>query len=149
MTVRSPKPQDVATMGEIAQRAGLFPADLLPEMINPAFDGGTDVWLLAETENGAPCCFAFARAEELTDRVWNILALCVDPKAQGLGHASSLLCAMEDQLDARMIIIETTQLPAQAAARTFYEKAGYAREGAVRDFYAVGEDKVIYRKVLK
>lgn len=148
MTVRPPHPEDVPVLGKIAERTGLFPADMLPNLIAPTFEGGSDVWLLSETVTGQPCGFALARSEAMTDRVWNILAICVDPDAQGAGHASALLKAMEATVDARMIIIETTQLPAQEQARAFYAKSGYTQEGTVRDFYAMGEDKVIYRKVM-
>lgn len=34
----------------------------------------------------------------------------------------------------------------QTALGILAETAGYAQEGRVRDFYADGEDKVIYRK---
>lgn len=148
MAVRPVQPEDVPVLGAVAESAGLFPAEFLPDMIAPSFDGGSDVWRLCENAEGTPCGFAFARLEELTDRVWNILALCVGSEDRGVGHASALLAAMEDVLDARMIVIETTQLPEQSAARAFYEKSGYSHEGTVRDFYAEGEHKVIYRKML-
>ncbi len=147
MTIRAALQADVPLLGAIAEAAGLFPAEFLPDMIAPAMNGGDDLWLVAE-ENSTPVGLAFARPEELTDRVWNLLAIGVSPDARGSGIATALLHGVEQQLDARMIVIETTQLPEQAAARAFYAKEGYENEGQVRDFYAKGEDKVIFRKVL-
>ncbi|MDJ0824335.1 MAG: GNAT family N-acetyltransferase [Rhodobacter sp.] len=147
MTVRSVTHSDIPSLGVIAEAAGLFPAEYLPEMIQPSFDGGEDRWLVADRA-GAPAGFAFARPEAMTDRVWNILALGVAPEARREGLAKALLKAMEATLDARLIIIETTQLPEQAAARAIYAGAGYEEEGRIRDFFADGEDKVIFRKVL-
>ncbi len=147
MSIRPATAADTDTLGKIAETAGLFPAAYLPEMIDPALNGAPDTWLVAE-EDGTPAGFAFARPEEMTDRVWNILALATAPKQRGKGHAKQLLDAIETRLDARMIIIETTQLPDQEAARALYAKSGYEDEGRVRDFYSEGEDKVIFRKVL-
>ncbi|MEL6205631.1 MAG: GNAT family N-acetyltransferase [Pseudomonadota bacterium] len=147
MTVRPARPEDIPHLGAIAEAAGLFPADMLADMIAPAFAEAPDLWLVADHE-GAPAGLAFIRPEEMTDRVWNLLALGVAPAAQGHGLASGLLAGVEERLDARMIVIETTQLPEQAAARALYARHGYEEEGRVRDFYAEGEDKVIYRKVL-
>lgn len=147
MTIRPPEASDIPALGAIAEASGLFPADLMAEMIAPGLAGEGDTWLVAE-EGGAVTGFAFARPEELTDRVWNFLAIAVDPEARGAGHASTLLHAMEARLDARMIIIETTQRPEQDAARAFYAKEGYEQVAHVTDFYAEGEDKIIYRKVV-
>ena len=146
MSIRPATAQDSDTLGQIAEAAGLFPAAYLPDMIAPALGGAPDTWLVAE--NDTPAGFAFARPEEMTDRVWNILALATAPEQRGKGHAKALLTAMETTLDARMIIIETTQLPDQDAARALYATSGYEEEGRVRDFYSAGEDKVIFRKVL-
>ena len=147
MSIREATEDDQDTLGAIAEGAGLFPADLLPEFMAPALAGNGEVWLLAEAE-GEPVGFAYARPEEVADRVWNILALGVSEAARGQGHGASLVAEMERRLDARMIIIETTQLENQAAARRLYSRIGYEEEGRVRDFYGMGEDKVIFRKVL-
>ncbi len=147
MTIRDPSAADIPALGAIAETSGLFPADLMADMIAPGLAGEDDTWLVAE-EDGAIAGFAFARPEELADRVWNILAIAVDPDARGASHASNLLHAMEAKLDARMIIIETTQRPEQDAARAFYAKEGYEQVAHVTDFYADGEDKIIYRKVM-
>ena len=148
MSVHAATSEDIPALGEIAEAAGLFPAEAVADMIAPALAGGPDVWLVSGAEGGATG-LAFARPEEMTDRVWNILAIGVLPRAQGQGIAGDLLTAMEASLDARMIVIETTQLPDQATARAFYERRGYREEGRVRDFFAAGEDKVIFRKVME
>lgn len=146
MQTRAPIPDDIDRLGQIAEQSGLFPADMMPDMIAPAFDGGADVWLVAADDTG-PIGFGMARAEELADRVWNILAIAIDPVAHGGGHGKALLAAMEVALtDARLIVIETTQLPEQAAARAMYAGAGYAQATGVPDFYSDGEDKVIFHK---
>jgi len=148
MTIRPASPDDIAAIGALAETAGLFPAADLPAMIAPGLAGGPDTWLVTGPE-AAATGFAFARPEELTDRVWNVCALATAPEVRNRGLARKLLTAMETALDARMIVIETTQLPEQVAARALYLAAGYSEEGRVRDYYAAGEDKVIFRKVVQ
>jgi hypothetical protein len=48
----------------------------------------------------------------------------------------------------QMLILETSGLPEFAGPRAFSDQAGYEAEGGIRDFYAAGDDKVIFRKVL-
>ncbi|MEM9197450.1 MAG: GNAT family N-acetyltransferase [Pseudomonadota bacterium] len=144
--IRPARPADVQVLGEIAEACGLFPATLIDDMIAPAFAGAPDLWRVVE-HAGAAVGFAFARPEPMTDAVWNLLALGVLPAAQSAGLAKALIAQIEAAANARMIIIETTQLPDQAAARALYAKAGYEEEGRVRDFYGDGEDKVIFRKL--
>ena len=146
MTIRHATREDIGALGAIAEEAGLFPADMLPDMISPAFEGADDVWLVAERD-GAPDGFAFARPEQMTDRVWNLLAIGVHPSARGNGLGRRLLDAVEAGLpDARMIIIETTQLPEQATARALYADAGYRHSAGIPDFFADGEDKIVFVK---
>lgn len=146
MSLRPATLADAGAIGRIAETAGLFAADLAPGLMAPALDGADDVWLIAETA-GEPCGFAFARPEAMTDRVWNLLAIAVDEHARRGGRATAMLRAIEATLDARMIVIETTQLPDQQAARALYARENYEQEGRVRDFYSTGQDKITFRKV--
>ncbi|MEM8774089.1 MAG: GNAT family N-acetyltransferase [Pseudomonadota bacterium] len=148
MNVRAVTPEDISRLGQIAEAAGLFPAEYVPDMIKPYLDGASDTW---RTIDGglSPVGFAFARLEELTDRTWNILAIAVEPEKQGQGYASRLLADIEAELDARVIVIETTQLPEQEKARAFYKAKGYELQGHVKDFFGDGEDKLIFRKAIQ
>jgi len=44
--------------------------------------------------------------------------------------------------------VETSSREQYVPTRRFYERHGYAREAQLKDFYAPGDDKVIYVKVL-
>ena len=147
MMIRTATHDDIDAIGAIAETAGLFPAEYLPDMIAPGLGDGPDLWRVSEAGDGVNG-FAFARPEEMANNVWNLLALAVDDASRGTGTAAALVSAIERAAQARMIVIETTQLPDQAAARAFYAKSGYTEEGRVRDFYSDGEDKVIFRKVM-
>lgn len=146
MTIRTARDGDQDVLGQLAQSAGLFPAEYLPEMLAPALAGASDAWLVAERE-GTAAGFALAREEQMTDRVWNILAIGVAPEAQGTGLGRTLLSAMEKHLtQARLIIIETTQRPEQDSARALYAAARYRQVAHIPDFYSDGEDKIVFLK---
>jgi hypothetical protein len=50
------------------------------------------------------------------------------------------------QADARLVIIETSSQPLYEPTRAFYLRKGYAEVARVPDFYADGDDRVIFAK---
>ena len=75
----------------------------------------------------------------------------MDPAAQrhGIGHA--LLARVEAEVQARggrLLLIETSSTAPYAPARRFYEDSGYHYQAVVHDFYAPGDDLIIFRKEL-
>jgi hypothetical protein len=46
----------------------------------------------------------------------------------------------------RLLLIETSALPAFDSVRRFYAKRGYAEGGCIPDYYADGDGKVSYYK---
>jgi len=87
----------------------------------------------------------------LTDAVWDIYWVVVREKFQGKGIAGQLMEFMEDDLRirrARAIMVETSSIPEYKPARDFYARKGFNEVCRIEDFYAEGNDKVIYRKNL-
>ena len=136
---------DVSAIGALAEAAGLFPAALAADLAAPALGGDDgERWLVAEDRTA----FAYARAEEMTENTWNILAIAVAEESRGHGLGGALIGDMERATGARVMIIETTQRDEQAPARALYHKAGYRRAGHIPHFFAPDEDKIIFTKVL-
>lgn len=70
---------------------------------------------------------------------------------QGRGIGSALLRRVEKEVRAqggRLLLVETSSTPAYAPARRFYESQGFRYEAVVHDFYAQGDDLLIYAKRL-
>lgn len=89
--------------------------------------------------------------EELTDRTWNMLALAVRPELQGKRLGAALVQAAEQHLKdkgQRILIVDTSGTDDFALTRKFYTQNGYEEEARIRDFWADGDDKVIFRKTL-
>ena len=67
-----------------------------------------------------------------------------------MGH--TLLTEVEKEVrgrDGRLLLVETSSTGAYDRARHLYETGGYRREAFVHDFYAPGDDLLIYVKDLQ
>jgi ribosomal protein S18 acetylase RimI-like enzyme len=84
-----------------------------------------------------------------TDRTFDLYWIAVDPAVQGTGGGTRLMTEVERRLEglnARMLVVETSSRPEYAPTRAFYEHRGYAEAARVREFYAPGDDRVIFTK---
>jgi ribosomal protein S18 acetylase RimI-like enzyme len=84
-----------------------------------------------------------------TDRTWDLYWIAVDTALRGAGIGTILIEEVERRLvgqHARMLIAETSSRSDYAATRGFYERRGYREAARVRDFYAPGDDRIIYVK---
>lgn len=152
--VRPATAEDMSAIGEVAEATGLFPADMLPDMIagylHDEKDEAADIWLGA-TLHGSLIGFVFCEPERLTNRTWNMRAIGVMPGNQGKGVGAMLTLALESALrerDARLLVVETTNAEDQLGARSFYNANGYQEEAKIREFWDTGIDKVVFRKKL-
>jgi ribosomal protein S18 acetylase RimI-like enzyme len=86
-----------------------------------------------------------------TDRTWDLYWIAVDTALQGAGIGTILLEEVERRLvgqHARMLVVETSSRSDYAPTRAFYERRGYHEAARVRDFYAPGDDRIIFVKRL-
>lgn len=74
--------------------------------------------------------------------------VAVDPSVQGAGVGSLLVAEMEKRLagTARMVVVETGGRPEYEPTRAFYLARGYRIAARVPDFYAPGDDQVVFIK---
>jgi len=87
----------------------------------------------------------------LTDGTWDLYWIAVDPRAQGGGFGRALLRASEQDVMAhggRLLLIETSSQESYAATIRFYERAGYPLMARLKDYYRVGDDKLIFGRAL-
>jgi ribosomal protein S18 acetylase RimI-like enzyme len=89
-------------------------------------------------------------ATPCTDRTWDLYWLAVDPTAQGSGAGTALVEEMERRLAgrARLVSVDTSGRADYLPTRRFYEARGYRAVAVVPDFYAPGDDQVIFTKPL-
>ena len=146
---------DAAAVGQLAVAAGLFPADeiaFLDTMMANYFGGNQAEGhrCIVEVE-GDLLGVAYYQPALATDRTWYVTMIGVRHEYQRQGHGAALLRYVEQQLRAdgqRVLLVETSSVPDFAYARQFYAKNGYEEEAHIRDYYAAGDDMVVFRKVL-
>ena len=81
---------------------------------------------------------------------YDLYWMAVDPTAQAAGIGTALLREMEGRLagSARLIVVETAGRPDYRPTCAFYEARGYRKAAVIPDFYAPGDDQVVYVKTL-
>ena len=87
----------------------------------------------------------------LTQGAFDLYWIVVDPASQGKGFGRHLLEYVEADVlrrSGRMILIETSSQESYGATVRFYERSGYHLAARIRNFYRVGDDKLIYQKEL-
>jgi ribosomal protein S18 acetylase RimI-like enzyme len=137
---------------QVIEGMELFPSEMLDEMANGFLGGGetAEFWLTYDDGNG-PVALAYCSPERMTDGTWNLLLIAVDPRRHGQRLGAALMTHVERRLaeqGERILLVETSGLPAFERTRGFYHHIGYHEEARIRDYYQAGEDKIVFRKAL-
>ena len=93
--------------------------------------------------------FAIYGYRDLTDGVYDLYWIAVDPDARRKSVGRALIAACEDavrEAGGRMLIAETSGTPHYEPTRRFYVGVGYENEATIKDFYASGDDLKIFVK---
>ncbi len=80
---------------------------------------------------------------------WDIYWIAVDPLMHGKGIGTALMVEVERRLllqHARVVVVETSSRSDYSPTRRFYEGLGYEEVARVPDFYAPGDDRIIFVK---
>lgn len=117
---------------------------------NSLRDGKADrFWVTDDDEIDGPVGVAYCEPERMTDQTWNLQLIAIRPDRQGQGRGAKLLHYVEQTLavqGGRILLVET--LSSLEGTQAFYRKCGYEEEARIRDFYATGYDKIVFRKAL-
>jgi len=111
----------------------------------------SDYYALVAEVNSSVVAYICYGPTPLTEGTWDIYWLAVSPKSQGQGIGKSLLAYAEEQLKkarARMALIETSSMPQYERTRQFHRSQGYELISRIEDFYAPGDHKLIFRKLI-
>jgi ribosomal protein S18 acetylase RimI-like enzyme len=90
-------------------------------------------------------------ATPLTDGVFDLYWIAVDPRRQGQGFGQLLLRFVENEVRrqrGRMLLIETSSKESYGPTLRFYERSGYEEISRIKDFYRIEDDKVVFCKKL-
>jgi ribosomal protein S18 acetylase RimI-like enzyme len=127
--------------------------DLVDQALTHPERGEYIVHVLEERDGSRPTvqgyvCFG---ATPLTDGVFDLYWIAVDPKQQGQGFGQLLLRFVENEVRrsrGRMLLIETSSKESYGPTLRFYQRSGYDEISRIKDFYRVEDDKVVFCKKL-
>ncbi len=108
-------------------------------------------FILVDGPGGALQGYACYGPIDPGSRDFDLYWIAVAPAAQGTGIGRALLEEAEQRAreeGASTMFIDTAGRAQYAPTRAFYERMGYRIHEVLPDFYAVGDNKVIYRKGL-
>ena len=136
-TFFSPHEQDIAV-------------ELVDEALRSGKSSGYD-FILADSEEAPGDLLGYACFGPIPSRAggFDLYWIAVSPSHQRLGLGRQLLEEAERRVlleGATDMFIDTSGREQYRPTRAFYERMGYRTHELVPDFYAPGDDKVVYRK---
>lgn len=88
----------------------------------------------------------------LTDGVYDMYWIVVDPKSQNKGIGKKLLNHVEEYVkerNGRWILAETSSKESYNATRNFYFRNNYTIVAEIKDFYTTKDDLIVFGKYIK
>ncbi len=155
--IRKLEKKDKAALTEILQNTPEFNAGeviIAEEVIDGSLDNTNKSGyysLAAENEEEVFIGFISYGPVPMTQYAWDIYWLSVKREFQGHGTGAALLKAAEEkiaQAGGRMAFIETSGKAQYDKTRRFYVNNDYKEICNIPDFYAPGDAKIIYQKIL-
>jgi D-alanine-D-alanine ligase len=150
------RPDDRETVRRLVESTGVFSpveVDVAEELVEERLARGQEsgyLFVFAE-EPGRVVGYTCYGQIALTAASFDLYWIAVDKACQGRKIGRLLLERTEDlirQAGGRQVYIETSNRHQYAPTRGFYLRCGYRQEALLKDFYAPGDDKVIYVKEL-
>jgi len=150
-------PADRAAVADIIVSAGNFN----PVEIDCALEL-VDIYLTHEDQNDYRVLVAQDAASKvhayacwgpvpLTKGTFDLYWIATHPAARGRGYGRALMADVEGRVRAlrgRLVAVETSAKTSYADTVEFYRCLGYEEVSRIRDFYDVGDDKLILVKKL-
>ena len=159
--LRELRPSDRASLERILRATGAFDeaeVAVALELIDAPPEEGYR-FIVAEiadrvaTERGPRVAgYACYGATPETEGTYDLYWIVVDPDLHGRGIGRTLMSAAESAIrraGGRVMLIETAGKPSYARQRAFYEANGCELIERVPDFYAAGDDKLVYERRLE
>jgi ribosomal protein S18 acetylase RimI-like enzyme len=125
------------------------------EFLRGVFDGhleaGSESRCLVATVEDRVVGVVYARPEEATDRVWDLTMIGVRAEQQRDGIGRALMRRIEEDLAAagqRLVLVRTSGTERFAPTRAFYDRLGYDEVARISEYWAAGDDLVVFRRAL-
>jgi ribosomal protein S18 acetylase RimI-like enzyme len=148
--------EDEARIRALVERTGFFSVEeveIAAELVRETVARGEAAgyhFVLAEQAGQllGYCCFG---PIPCTRHSFDLYWIAVQPDGQGRGLGRLLTHEAERRiagLGGQRVYVDTSGRTQYAPTRAFYERLGYEQASVLEDFYAPGDPKVVYCKVL-
>ncbi|MDR0361638.1 MAG: GNAT family N-acetyltransferase [Planctomycetota bacterium] len=152
-----PSERDPAEVERIVRASGKFRDDEAPvavelvgERLAKGEGSGYRFWF-ADAADGSLAGYVCYGPTPCTLGSFDLYWIVVDKKRQGRGLGGVLMSRAEESVrgaGGRRIYVETSGKDDYEPTRAFYRGVGYEEAARLPDFYADGDDKVIFRKIM-
>jgi GNAT superfamily N-acetyltransferase len=108
-------------------------------------------WWMTIMDDDGLVAFANYGKNDFSTHSWELYWIAVHNNSRNKKLGSVLLKAIEDDVrkaGGKILWIETSGRPLYASTEAFYKRNGYDLSASLKDFYASGDPKQIYSKVL-
>ncbi len=153
------EPADRSAIEEMVVSSGRFNAEEIAtalELVDEALERGeaSGYFFAVLEEEGQKSSirgYACYGPTPLTQGVYDLYWIVVGPSAQRKGYGRRLLEFVEKDVagrGGRMLLIETSSQESYGGTVRFYQRAGYDLAARIKNFYRLGDDKLIFSKNL-
>lgn len=121
------------------------------ELIDESINGSTDYQTYVCKLDNEPIGYYTIGKRALTDGVFDLYWIAVDPSKQGRGYGKNLLDHAENFVEengGRWLLIETSSKANYKSTREFYLRNFYTKVAEISDFYSKGDSLIIFGKYL-
>ncbi len=157
--IRPIERRDRSRIEEIIVSSGKFNQEEIAtavELVDEALEKGEKsgyIIVILDTGKEHPAVQGYAcyGPTPLTQGVYDLYWIVTDPAAQGRGFGRRLLEYVERDIvkrGGRMLLIETSSQEAYGATIHFYKRTGYELVARIKNFYRIGDDKLVFSKEL-
>ncbi len=156
MKIRPARPEDRERIHEILVAVTLFTEEEVRcaiELVDEGFAHSDKAEYIVHVleERGDIQGYVCFGPTPLTDGVFDLYWIAVDPKQQGQGLGQVLLRFVENEVKrhrGRMLLIETSSKETYGSTLRFYQRSGYEEISRIKDFYRIEDDKIVFCKRL-
>lgn len=157
MWIRELKNKDRDRITKILKETNMFTdeeidvaVELIDEFIKNGEKSGYQIYTAVD-EKDDPIGYICFGKRPLTQGVYDVYWIAVDPALQGNGVGKSLMKFVEQkikEIGGNLILVETSSQEKYLKTRLFYKTCGYDEIARIKDFYKKGDDLIIFAKYI-
>jgi ribosomal protein S18 acetylase RimI-like enzyme len=152
--LRPAQPDDTAALKQLTLETGFFKPheiETLQEVLDDYHGTGHEEGHVCQTLelDGELAGFVYFGPAPMTLGTWELWWIVVKKNVQARGLGGEMLRFVEEEVrrrQGRVLFIDTSSQPLYEPTLRFYLKHGYEQHAVLKDFYAAGDSKIVFRK---